>query len=383
MKNRKSPTVAVAINIGGASGRDCLAGIFRFLNEGNNWHIQLFDNPQKLTPSAIAKADGVITESDAPEDVLRALRKLSIPTILTDYHSDTIPRSPNFGLLRLDDTKIGEAAYDFFARLGSFGSFAFVTDSAGTKWSDARRDGFLSAARHAGKSAFSLDIPSDDSNSREIQAMAIKLARLTKPVAIFSAWDKLSMRMLELCEAGGIEIPHQAVILGVDNDEVICRGARIALSSILPDHESLGHTAARELGRLLRGGSPKDVTISNPVREIFERDSTNIVPPAEHLIRKAKAYISSHASESITPKDVVRYLGVSRSLADLRFRELNGSSIRKEIAVARIGTIKRRLTSSKNSLSEIAHRCGFSSCPALSRYFKRETGLSPSEWRER
>ena len=142
-------------------------------------------------------------------------------------------------------------------------------------------------------------------------------------------------------EAGTYDI----AVIGVDNDELFCNTAAVPLSSILPDHESLGHTAARELGRLLRGGSPKDVTISNPVREIFERDSTNIVPPAEHLIRKAKAYIPSHASESITPKDVVRYLGVSRSLAGLRFRELNGSSIRKEIAVARIGMIKRRLTS--------------------------------------
>ena len=383
MKNRKAPTVAVAINIGGASGRDCLAGIFRFLNEGNNWHIQLSDNPQKLSPAAVAKADGVITESDVPEDVLRTLKKLSIPTVLTDYHFGAIPKCPNFGLLRLDDVKIGGAAYDFFARLGSFGSLAFVTDSAGAKWSDARRDGFLSAARRAGKSAVSLDIPPDDSDPRELQAMAIKLARLTKPVAIFSAWDKLSMRILELCEAGGIEVPDQAVILGVDNDEVICRGARIALSSILPDHEALGHTAARELSRLLKGGSPKDVTISNPVREIFERDSTNIVPPAEHLIRKAKAFILSHASENISPKDVVRHLGVSRSLADLRFRELNGGSIRKEIATARIGMIKRRLTSSKNGLSEIAQRCGFSGSPALSRYFKRETGMSPSEWRQR
>ena len=125
------------------------------------------------------------------------------------------------------------------------------------------------------------------------------------------------------------------------------------------------------------------MTIKNSVSEICGRASTRFLQPSEHLIRNAKEYIAKHASEDISPRDVVRHLGVSRPLADLRFRELNGRSIRQEIAAARIREIKKHLMSSRNSLESIAIRCGFTSLPALSRYFKRETGQSPSKWRLR
>ncbi|MCR5752423.1 MAG: helix-turn-helix domain-containing protein [Kiritimatiellae bacterium] len=39
--------------------------------------------------------------------------------------------------------------------------------------------------------------------------------------------------------------------------------------------------------------------------------------------------------------------------------------------------------SSRDSPEGIAIGCGFPGLPALSRYFKRETGQTPSEWRRR
>ena len=173
-----------------------------------------------------------------------------------------------------------------------------------------------------------------------------------------------------------------AIVLGATL-EILCFGVSPTLSSIKPNHEAIGYTAAKELRRLLNGGAMKDVTIRNSVREILGRDSTRILQPAEHLVRNAKDFIDRHADENISPQDVVRHLGVSRPLADLRFRELNGLTIRQEIAAARIREIKRRLISSSNSLERIAVECGFTSLPALSRYFKRETGQTPSEWRRR
>ena len=93
--------------------------------------------------------------------------------------------------------------------------------------------------------------------------------------------------------------------------------------------------------------------------------------------------VFTNASENISPQDVVRHLGISRTLADRRFREFNGRSIGDEIARVRVGEIKRQILSSKNTLTQIASGMGFSSSAALTRYFKRETGVTPTEWRDR
>lgn len=384
MKRNKTATVVIAINISGASGRDCLAGIFRFLNEETDWNIRFFDDATRLDTASIAGADGVITEMSVPQPVLKELRRNRTPVVFTDYGDKDMPVGANTQRLKLDDEKIGDAAFRFFSGLGAFASFVFATDFVGKKWSDARERGFRLAAQQNRKDVFSIALASDGSDTRNERAVALKLAKLPKPIAVFSARDKLSVRLLGICKAAKIDVPGKASVLGVDNDELLCRGVTPTLSSILPNHDALGYFAARELSRMLNGGKPKDIiTIRDSVREILKRDSTRFVQPAEHIIRNAKDFIFRHASENITPRDVVRHLDISRSLADLRFRELNGVSIRRQIAIARIGKIKQHLISSKNTLSEIAQECGFPNSPSLCRYFKRETGMSPSEWRNR
>lgn len=383
MRKDHPVTVVIAINIAVASGRDCLTGIFRFLNGGSNWRIQLFDTPSQLTAEAVAGASGIITEGSIPADVRQEIGTRRKPAVFTDYAAEDSLANPNAERLQLDDQEIGSEAFRFFSALGSFGSYAFVTDARGKKWSDDRERGFREAAALGRKEVISLSLPADHSNPREVQSVALKLKRMAKPVAVLASWDRLALRTINICATAGLDVPGQAAVLGVDNDEILCRGVTPNLSSILPNHEMLGYTAARELSRLLnRGKSKGTVLIRNAVREIFNRESTRVVQPAEHIIRNAKAFILQHAAENITPRDVVRYLGVSRTLVDLRFRELNAVSLRQQIALARVGEIKRRLMTTKDSLSQIARACGFPGSPALARYFKRETGMTPNDWRK-
>ena len=381
-RKRQPRNIVVATTIGGAAGRDCLSGIFRFMRECANWRMQLFDSPQKITADAVAAADGVITEAPLPQPVADVLRCRPMPVVLTHNTSDH-PCDLPVECLRLDDDAIGAAAFQYFSRLGNFASFAVIADLVDRGWTKARERGFCRAAEEMGKNVHKLVIPHDTKGARDELAVASRLQRLPKPIAIFSVWDRLYLRILGICQSAKLAIPDQVSVLGVDNDEMLCFGVTPTLSSIKPNHEVVGYTAAKELRRLLNGGAARQMTIRNSVREILGRDSTRILQPAEHLVRNAKDFIDRHADEDISPRDVVRHLGVSRPLADLRFRELNGRSIRQEIAAARIREIKKHLMSSRNSLESIATRCGFTSLPALSRYFKRETGQSPSKWRLR
>lgn len=381
-RKREPKSIVVATTIGGAAGRDCLSGIFRFMRECANWRMQLFDSPQKVTADAVATADGVITEAPLPQPVADVLRRRPMPVVLTHNTSDH-PCDLPVECLRLDDDAIGAAAFQYFSRLGNFASFAVVADLIDRGWAKARERGFRRAADEKGKAVHTLIIPHGSKGARDELAVANRLRRLPKPIALFSVWDRLYLRVLGICQSANLSIPDQVAVLGVDNDEILCFGVSPTLSSIKPNHEAVGYTAAKELRRLLNGGPARNVTIRNSVREILGRDSTRILQPAEYLVRNAKDFIDRHADENISPRDVVRHLGVSRPLADLRFRELNGLTLRQEIAAARIREIKKRLMSSRNSLESIAITCGFTSLPALSRYFKRETGQTPSGWRRR
>lgn len=383
MRMKQPRNIVVSINICGSSGRDCLSGIFRFMNTGARWRLQLINDPQDILKDAAAQPDGIIAEFHQRFFSDGFLGRIDCPVIFTNYDNLPTQRPPLAEFLKLDDEEIGRQAFRHLSNLGSFGSLVFATDAPDTKWSKGREVGFKTCASENKRDVHTLVIPPTWSDPREAAAFAAKLSRLPKPIAIFSAWDMLSLRLLYILAEAKIPVPDKAVVLGVDNDEIFCRGSDPTLSSILPNHELLGFTAAKELQRLMKRGTPHDLTIPDSIRNILSRDSTRIMQPAEHIIRAAKSYITTHASENISPQDVVRHLGISRTLADRRFREFNGRSIGDEIARARVGEIKRQILSSKNTLTQIASGMGFSSSAALTRYFKRETGVTPTEWRDR
>lgn len=378
--------VLVAINIGGASGRDALSGFFRFVNAGKRWRLRLLDSTSRLHKTLLRETtacyDGIAT--DFPDDeTVDLLSRSGLPIVFTHFESERRQDCPSASFVRLDDECVGRAAADYFFGIGKFGSFVFVAGSPGREeWSIRRERGFRTALGERRASCRTLVLP-PDANVRESTAFAKSLLRLPAPVAVFADWDNAAFRTLEICQEADIDVPGRVSILGTDNDEILCRGIKPSLSSILPDHDCLGFSAAGELERLMNGGKPRLLVLKAAVREILTRDSTRTPQPAEHLIRMAKHFITANDTKRLTPADVVAHLGVSRSLADLRFRELAGRTISETIAAARIGAVKRKLMSSRMTVTEVAHACGFPSTPSLVRYFKRETGLTPEAWRKR
>ena len=100
-------------------------------------------------------------------------------------------------------------------------------------------------------------------------------------------------------------------------------------------------------------------------------------------MQRALAFIDQHALEGISTSDVVKNLHVSRSLADLRFREVTGSSILEAILVRRLDATKRLLRETDLHISEIALRCGYRDANYLKNLFKKRVGMSMREFRRR
>ena len=100
-------------------------------------------------------------------------------------------------------------------------------------------------------------------------------------------------------------------------------------------------------------------------------------------MQKALAFIRRNALKGISVEDVVRHLKVSRRLADLRFRELQGTTIGETIISLRLAEVKRLLRSTKEPIDSIAASCGYENPNYLKNLFKRRFAMSMREFRSR
>lgn len=154
------------------------------------------------------------------------------------------------------------------------------------------------------------------------------------------------------------------------------------ISSVLPRHDTVGEMAVTELARMFRHPKTSSTTVKICDRQtVVERESTAPLSPATHLITTALNFIRQNATKAIATDDVVRHLGVSRSLAALRFREYHGETIREVILRTRLEEVKKRLATTQLSVTKVARVCGFTDIPHLQVIFKKCFGVPMGKWR--
>ena len=111
-------------------------------------------------------------------------------------------------------------------------------------------------------------------------------------------------------------------------------------------------------------------------------ESTRPVSSSAALVRRAATFIRANIKDGIKVTDVVKHLGCSRRIAELRFKKEQRQTIADFIVSTRLDEVKRRLVASSATVSEIAAECGFKTAAHLSHLFKRKLGKSIREWRE-
>ena len=368
MTAKRTFRVLVALSLASAAGRKKLNGVHRFLSEGYDWDMELLRDEGGLTAEALTSAsrsrfDGMLI-GFAGKCELRTLHAdTEFPTVFIDELSaSTIERLPLCVFVNDDAKEIAQSAAKHLMSCSGIRSFGFVPTRVPSRWSQDRQAAFASAL-HQKKNRLSIyDGPGD---SRE--ALVEWLQGLEKPAAILAAFD---------------DVPGEISVLGIGNDEPICEMSVPALSSVAVDFEREGYIAARELqAMMLRHRIPAKRTILCGVKEVVFRASTSALKTPTALVQRAKEFIDQHALEGITAADVVARLHVSRSLADLRFREVTGTSILEAILARRLDEVKRLLRETNLRISEIAARCGYRDANYLKNLFKKRTGMSMREWR--
>ncbi len=307
-----------------------------------------------------------------------------------------------------DDLAAGRLAADHFLNKG-FRNFGFFGDGH-LPWSGEREAGFreqierVFASRRAQSngngtrstgpsraftfSAFEREnrpaaTALGGSHRRQSAAMGDWLASLPRPVAILAANDLWGFELVQAAREGGLHVPDDVAILGVDNDELLCEVSYPPLSSIIIGGEQMGRAAVALLDRLMRNGRR---TIAEPARVppqgVMTRQSTDVLAVEDPEVAAALRHIRSHAFEGLSVKQMLDALAVNRRTLERQFVKILGHTPLEEIRRVRLERVKTLLQTDL-AIYEVAVRSGFATPEYLATSFLQATGMSPTEYRRK
>ncbi|AJY77332.1 response regulator transcription factor [Paenibacillus beijingensis] len=101
------------------------------------------------------------------------------------------------------------------------------------------------------------------------------------------------------------------------------------------------------------------------------------------LITKALDYIAAHYTENLSLQSVADIVHLSKSYFSLYFKKLTGRNFIDYLIELRIREAKRLLAQNESRIYDIAKAAGFKDVKYFSKVFKKMTGLTPLEYREK
>ena len=389
MKQKSSrKNVLIALRMAGVAGRGKLNGILQYLGDCCSWNIQLVRTALELTPETIIGAlardtDGFIVSLPGSDSAIGPLLTSSAPLVLLDTPREAIPRGRrNLASICNDPTAVGYAAADHLLSQNSYASYGYVCNDS-TAWARDRGDAFERRLAERGIPCLRYASALNGTIVPDRDGLLSWLLALRKPAALFVDCDDHAHSVLDICSNAGIDVPREIAVIGVGNDTVICTHSSPRLSSVLPDFEGEGMLAAKLLSEMM--GNPRRTMpqrhFAKGVADVVVRESSMALSPAGHLVAKGMKFIEENALKGIGVEDVVRHLGVSRSLAILRFREVQRRSIFAEIRECRLNAVVKLLETSCLPIVDVSRKCGFENVNHLKNIFKRRFGMSMREWR--
>ena len=102
-----------------------------------------------------------------------------------------------------------------------------------------------------------------------------------------------------------------------------------------------------------------------------------------HSKEEIRSYIEENLTKEITLEELSELVYFNKTYFVKRFKILWGTTPMRFVTKTRIEAARKLLSASSHSISEIAELCGFKSIHYFSRTFKKETGISPLDYRRR
>ena len=133
-------------------------------------------------------------------------------------------------------------------------------------------------------------------------------------------------------------------------------------------------------------GQSAEIYLCGLIFELFARlkEENNVnTPTAQIYARRAENYIQSNYMEDISVEGIAKMLGIDRRYLYRIFVEYIGTSPQNYILKYRLGKAAELLSQYDCIVSEAARSCGYRDVFNFSKMFKKEYGISPSEYKKK
>ena len=100
-------------------------------------------------------------------------------------------------------------------------------------------------------------------------------------------------------------------------------------------------------------------------------------------VKKAQEYIETNFQNKITVEQLASMLALSRRNLERRFKKATANTVVEYIQRVKIEAAKMSLESSRENVSEVMYKIGYSDPKAFRVTFKKITGLSPIQYRNK
>jgi len=375
----KIPKVILLLETSRAFGRGLLYGIARYSKLHGPWSF--YREPRSLQSAIphLAKwnANGIIMRNSV---ISRQLMDLRLPTIMVLHETSRFGDLP---VVTTDCRSIVQLAAEHLLNKG-LRHFAYCGIDE-FHWSENRKHFFRDIMNDAGFAIHVYERPrSRRIRSWEDEQSSIEewLATLPKPIGIMTCNDDRGQHVLEACKIRGFRIPEDVACIGVDNDALLCDLSDPPLTSVALNYESAGYYMAELLDRLMKGEPMQGQEIYVRATHVVVRQSTDILAIDDANVAAAIRFIRQNARKKIFVDDVVFQTSLSRRSLEGHFREVVHRSIQEEIRRVRTEQISKMLIETNMPISEITSVFNFTDVEHISRYFRREKGVGPREYRK-
>lgn len=376
-KGSSSRHVALLVETSNAYARGLLFGVRKYVANQSGWSIYIGEHSRQNTDLSWLDGwhgDGVLARIEN-EETARRVRRLGVPTV----NLSSAGLAPEFPCVETNDETIARWAVEHFAERG-LQHFGFCGDSR-FGWSVKRQERFIEHVREHGSEPHCFKLSASGTAADNRRSLVAWLLALPKPVGVLACYDIAGHELLEACKIANLAVPDEVVVLGVDNDELLCNLTSPPMSSIQPDTTKTGYLAAQLLDEMMAGVRLEPALhLIEPLR-ITARQSSDLFSVDDPLVSKALRLIRDRADDNVSVEAVTRHVGLSRRSLDYRFVTLLQRTVHDEIVRVRMQRVADLLLQTDWPLPQIAEHLGFSHSEYMGVAFRKHTGKAPGEYR--
>jgi transcriptional regulator GlxA family with amidase domain len=103
----------------------------------------------------------------------------------------------------------------------------------------------------------------------------------------------------------------------------------------------------------------------------------------DEMVSEAQSYLETHFQERISIEELSLKFAIGRRNFDRRFSKATGNTPLEYVQRVKVESAKKSLESSRKTVSEVMYEVGYSDLKAFREVFRKITGMSPLEYRNR